>query len=96
MVPITTVVRKHRSPLIRQSPHTTIPTVRPNVTSVDTIIDALPRPDHYTGSGGTPSVVDVFGGLGETLGTPTGLQSYIDAIHAQATTIYGNDPVLDP
>jgi len=65
-----------------------------DVSSVDTIIDALPRPDHYTGAGGTPSVVNVFGGLGETLGTPTGLKSYIDAIHGQATDTYGNDPSI--
>jgi hypothetical protein len=63
-----------------------------DVSSVDTIIDVLPRPDHYTGAGGIPSVVNIFGGLGETLGTPTGLKSYIDAIHGQATNTYGNDP----
>jgi len=64
----------------------------PTVTSsVDQIIAALPRPDHYTGAGGTPSVVNVFGGLGETLGTPTGLKSFIDAVQ-EISTSYPNDP----
>jgi hypothetical protein len=66
----------------------------PNVSSIDTIIAALPRPDHYTGSGGTPSVVDVFGATGETMGTPTGLLGYIQQAKSQATTIYSSDPSL--
>ena len=65
-----------------------------DISSVDTIIDALPRPDHYTGAGGTPSVVNVYGGLGETLGTPTGLKSFIDAVKGQATYTYASDPSI--
>jgi len=63
-----------------------------DVSSVDTIIDALPRPDHYTGAGGSPSVVNIYGGLGETLGTPAGLQSYIQTIRGQADNVYSSDP----
>jgi hypothetical protein len=65
-----------------------------DINSVDTIINALPRPDHYTGAGGTPSVVNVFGGLGETLGTPSGLQGYIGQIQGQSDYVYGNDPTF--
>jgi hypothetical protein len=67
-----------------------------DVSSVQTIIDALPRPDHYTGAGGSPSVVNVFGGLGETLGTPTGLKGYIDQIQSQATNVYASNPPGNP
>jgi hypothetical protein len=64
-----------------------------DVSSVDTIINALPRPDHYTGYGGSPSVQNVFGALGETLGTPDGLKSYTDTIAGQTGTYtYGSDP----
>jgi hypothetical protein len=66
-----------------------------DLTSVQAISDALPRPDHYTGAGGSPSVVNVFGGLGETLGTPTGLLGYIQQIQSQATSTYTNDPPVN-
>jgi hypothetical protein len=65
-----------------------------NVSSIDTIINALPRPDHYTGSGGTPSVVDVFGGMGETMGTPAGLFDYLQNAQSKATTQYTSNPSL--
>jgi hypothetical protein len=65
----------------------------PDDTSVQTIIDALPRPDHYIGSGGTPSVVNVYESLGETMGKPVGLKALIDAIKAApGAHVYGNDP----
>src|SRR5712671_955550 len=63
--------------------------------SVDQIDAAIPRPDHYTGAGGTPSVVDTYGVLGDTMGTPVGLKSLIDAVQQKAATngtTYGNDP----
>jgi len=53
--------------------------------SVQTIVDAIPngREANYVGSSGTtPDVQNVYGSLGETLGTPTGLKALIDAVAA--------------
>jgi hypothetical protein len=65
------------------------------VSSVDQIEAAIPRPDHYTGAGSPPSVVDTYGILGDTMGTPVGLKSLTDAIQVKAAAagnLYGNDP----
>ncbi len=56
------------------------PNANPPTNSVSTIINSLPRPDHYTGAGGTPSVQNGYASLGETMTTPTGLKSLIDAM----------------
>jgi hypothetical protein len=63
------------------------PNADPPTTSVDDIIEALPddRFDHYIGEGGTPSVKNVYESLGETLGTPLGLKSVLDAVNAMKT-----------
>jgi hypothetical protein len=69
------------------------PDADPATHSVDTIVDALPRPDHYIGLGDSPSVTNVYGSLGETFKTPSGLKDFID--HVAGTTgayVYGNDP----
>jgi len=53
--------------------------------SVQTIVNAIPsgREANYVGSSGTtPDVQNVYGSLGETLGTPTGLKALIDAVAA--------------
>ncbi len=53
--------------------------------SVQTIIDSIPagRQGNYVGSSGTtPDVQNVYGSLGETMGTPTGLKALIDAVAA--------------
>jgi hypothetical protein len=69
------------------------PNADPPTNSVDTIISSLPRPDHYTGYGDPPSVVNGYAALGETMGTTWGMKSVIDAIHGQpGANIYGNDP----
>ena len=63
--------------------------------SVSTIIGSIPsgRLGNYTGSGGTPSVQNVFGALGETMTTATGLKALIDAVRAApGATTYPNDP----
>src|SRR5438132_1871703 len=57
------------------------PNANPPTNSVETVKDSLPRPDHYTGSGGTPSVQNGFASLGETMTTPDGLSSVIGAIY---------------
>src|SRR5262249_49157068 len=59
------------------------PNADPPTHSVADIIGALPddRYDHYIGTGGTPSVVNVYEGLGETLGTPRGLKSVLDGVN---------------
>lgn len=57
------------------------PNANPPTNSVTTIVGSLPRPDHYTGSGDTPSVQNGYGSLGETMTSPTGLQSMIGAIY---------------
>jgi hypothetical protein len=71
------------------------PNADPPTNSVQMIIDSIPtaRTGNYIGSGTTPSVVNGYYGLGETMSTPTGLKALIDAIHATpGAHIYGNDP----
>ncbi len=69
------------------------PNSDPATHSISTIISELPRPDHYTGYGGTPSVVNGYASLGDTMGTTTGLKALIDAIHAApGANIYGDAP----
>jgi len=57
------------------------PNASPPTASVETIIDSLPRPDHYLGAGGTPSVQNGFGAMGETMTTPAGMDSVMSAIY---------------
>jgi hypothetical protein len=57
------------------------PNANPPTASVETIIDSLPRPDHYLGAGGTPSVQNGFASIGETMGTPAGMDSVMAAIY---------------
>ena len=61
------------------------PNADPPTNSISTITAALPNPDHYTGAGGTPSIQNVYGSLGETMSTPTGLKSVIDGVQSKAT-----------
>ena len=71
------------------------PGANPPTHSVQTITSSLPRPDHYTGTGGAPSVQNGYLALGETLGSPTGLKSLTDALRAQAASqghLYGSNP----
>jgi hypothetical protein len=71
------------------------PNADPPTNSVDVIVDAIPtgRYDHYVGTGGEPSVVNIYGTLGETMSSPTGLKSLIDAVAAApGAHVYGNDP----
>ncbi len=57
------------------------PNANPPTVSVETIVDSLPRPTHYTGAGGTPSVQNGYGALGETMTTPAGLDAVMSAIY---------------
>jgi hypothetical protein len=59
------------------------PNANPPTHSVEDIIDALPagRQDHYIGAGGTPSVQNGYGALGETMSTPAGMDSVMAAIY---------------
>jgi hypothetical protein len=69
------------------------PNADPPTTSVDTIVTSLPKPDHYVGLGGAPSVVNIFGSLGETMSTPTGLKAFTDAVAAApGAHVYGSSP----
>jgi len=69
------------------------PNASPPTHSVEDIISSLPRPDHYTGSGGTPSVQNGYASLGESMGTPAGLESLINTIYNKTgANHYGNNP----
>lgn len=57
------------------------PNASPPTNSVETIEGSLPRPENYTGSGGTPSVENGYASLGETMGTPVGLNAMMSAIY---------------
>jgi Tfp pilus assembly protein PilX len=59
-------------------------------TSVQTIASAIPRANHYTGTGNIPDVIDSFSNFGDTLGTPTGLKALTDSVHAVATSYTSN------
>jgi hypothetical protein len=60
------------------------PNANPPTSSVQSITNSLPRPDHYLGAGGTPSVQNGYGTLGDTMTTPTGLSALMGAIYNQA------------
>ena len=71
------------------------PNASPPTTSVDDIVDALPddKLDHYIGSTPSPSVENIYGSLGETMSTPTGLKSLIDQVAgADGAYVYGSNP----
>src|SRR2546427_3441380 len=69
------------------------PNASPPTHSMEDIISSLPRPDHYTGSGGTPSVQNGYASLGESMGTPAGLESLINTIYNKTgANHYGNNP----
>jgi hypothetical protein len=71
------------------------PNAHPPTTSVQDIIDELPRPDHYIGYGDSPSVTNVYGTLGETFSSPTGLKAYLDAVAgAPGVYVYGDSPMI--
>src|SRR5262249_30191064 len=57
---------------------------------LDTIVSSLPRPDHYIGEGDTPSVVNIYDGLSETMRTPGGLRQYIEDARPLAVNIGSN------
>jgi hypothetical protein len=75
------------------------PNASPPTSSVEIIKASLPRPVNYTGAGGTPSVENGYAALGETMSTPEGLKSLLDAIRVapgvhywDSTTVGGFDP----
>jgi hypothetical protein len=78
-----------------QLPHPAIdayddPNANPPTNSVTTVTDSIPRPDHYIGSGGTPSVQNGFAGLGETMGTPLGMSGLMSAIYNTPGAVHYN------
>jgi hypothetical protein len=64
------------------------PNANPPTNSVETIIDSLPRPENYIGAGGTPSVQNGYGALGETMTTPAGLDAVMSAIYNMPTAVH--------
>ncbi len=70
------------------------PNASPPTNSVESIKASLPRPDHYTGSGGTPSVQNGYASLGETMTTPTGLKALIDAVRVAPGAHYYNSSTV--
>ena len=76
------------------------PEADPPTHSIDDIVDAIPSGrssnTYYEGVGGTstaPSVVNIFGTIGETMSTPAGLDSFMDDIRDDTDThAYGNNP----
>jgi hypothetical protein len=58
----------------------------PTESSVDIVKDAIPsgRTNNYLGSGPSPDVQNVFGSLGDTLTSPTGLKALADAVKSAA------------
>ncbi len=56
-------------------------------TNVTNVTSALPRPTHYLGAGGTPSVVDVSASLNTNLSTPAALDKMVQTISASADLV---------
>jgi hypothetical protein len=62
----------------------------PTADSVDTIVTAIETVNHednYTGTGGMPDVQNVYGSLGETLGTTQGLEDLMAGIQSAKTNV---------
>lgn len=72
------------------------PNANPPTTSTQSVTNTITAGNiesHYTGTGSTPSVQNVYDGLGDTLGTPTGLKALIDAVRdAPGAHVYGESP----
>jgi hypothetical protein len=66
--------------------------------SRDHIINAIPRPDHYTGAdacaAGQPDVQNVTNTVNSTFTTPAGLNNLVQEIQHSVTTTYGNNPTI--
>ncbi len=61
----------------------------------NTIINALARPDHYTGAEGcTPDVQNVMGTVNSDFTTVSGLNKVVHEIQGAATQTYGNNPSI--
>jgi len=70
------------------------PGADPPTSSVEIIKASLPKPDHYVGSGGTPSVENGYNSLGETMGTPAGLDSVMSAIYNKEGAVHYNSATV--
>lgn len=71
------------------------PNSNPTTHSVNSIISAIPsgRSGNYTGMGGTPSVTNIYGTLGDTMSMPSGFKALIDAVQAApGANTYGSNP----
>lgn len=64
------------------------------LTNQQYVTNSLPRPDHYLGSGGTPSVVSTV----ETgsLSTPNSLDQLVQQLKANADVVMGPNPPVGP
>lgn len=70
----------------------------PPQSSVELITDAIPsgRTNNYQGSGPSPDVQNVYGSLGDTLTSPTGLLALSDAVKSAAgANVFPNNYDLD-
>jgi hypothetical protein len=58
----------------------------PPTSSVDIIKDSIPsgRTNNYEGSGPSPDVQNVFGALGDTMTSPSGMSALLDAVRSAA------------
>ena len=45
------------------------------VSAVDNVVNGITKPENYVGAQPSPDVENVFGSLGDTMGTTTGLDS---------------------
>lgn len=61
-----------------------------NMTNQQLVDNSLPRPDHYTGTGGTPSVNNVT--LNSSLNSPAALDQLVQTIRNNADAIIPNPP----
>lgn len=65
-------------------------------TNTNSVIAGLPRPNNYTGAGGTPSVSNVGGSLPTNLQTPASLNALVQLISQNANAVVGTAPPAAP
>jgi len=73
------------------------PNASPATNSIQNVVDAIPagRTNNYQGSGPSPDVENIYGALGDTMSTPSGMKAFMDAVYAQASTngtAYSSNP----
>ncbi len=75
------------------------PNATPPTTSVNDVVSQIPsgRTSNYQGSGPSPDVENVFGALGDTMTSPSGIWAFDQAVKAKAgSNVFSSNPASIP